>query len=112
MKRNSKKLTDTVPATTSSNSYNKYVTKYKRTKNLIKKSVEISKQCDLDMILVIHDKNTGRWREVHTSLDLTIPDLIETLKESEESGTSLKYERIFTGNIVTIDASLDGHSDL
>ena len=36
--------------------FTKYVTRYRRTKNLAKKCAERSKQCNLDIILVIHDK--------------------------------------------------------
>ena len=78
------------------NTYNKYVTKYKRTKNLVKKCKDISDQCELDIILVIRDRNSDRCREFHTSHDLTIPDLVDALKRNE-SLPLLKYERIFAG---------------
>ena len=78
------------------NPYNKYVTKYKRTKNLVKKCKDISDQCELDIILVIRDRNSDRCREFHTSHQLTLPDLVETLKRDETLPT-LKYERIFAG---------------
>ena len=79
--------------------YNIYVTKYKRTKNLVKRCLEISDQCDLDIILIDRDKNTDRCREYHTSKGLTLPHLIK-----EKS--SLKYERIFAGEEFPMD-SLD-----
>ena len=55
------------------NVYNIYVTKYKRTKNLVKRCIDISEQCDLDIILVVRDKNTDRCREYHTSQEMTLP---------------------------------------
>ena len=45
----------------------KYVTKYRRTKNLVKKCDVISKQCDMDFIIVMRDKKSGKVREVHTN---------------------------------------------
>lgn len=57
------------------NSGNKYVTRYRRTKNLVKKCSEISKQCDLDIILVMRDRKNDRIREVHTSHELNLDDL-------------------------------------
>jgi len=72
------------------NVYNIYVTKYKRTKNLVKRCIDISEQCDLDIILVVRDKNTDRCREYHTSQEMTLPYLNREKK-------NLKYERIFAG---------------
>lgn len=58
----------------------KYVTKYRRTKNLIKKCDEISKQCDMDFIIVMHDKKSVKVREVHTNQQMTLQHLINMLQ--------------------------------
>ena len=78
----SKKRTGQVPVASKpqQNTYNKYVTKYKRTKNLVKKCVEISEQCQLDIILVIKDRNSDRCREFHTSHEMTVPVLANALE--------------------------------
>ena len=100
----SKKRTSQAPVVPKSqqNTYNKYVTKYKRTKNLVKKCVEISEQCQLDIILVIKDKNSDRCREFHTSQELTVPSLVRAL-ESNESQPTLRYERIFASQSFGMD---------
>ena len=54
---------------------NKYVTRYRRTKNLVKKCSEISSQCELDIILVLFDRKANKFREVHTSRELTVSDM-------------------------------------
>ena len=78
--------------------FNKYVTKYKRTKNLVKRCVDISEQCDLDIILVIRDRNTQRCREFYTSHELTIPYLASELGSSiGNRKTLIKFERIYAG---------------
>ena len=82
--------------------YNKYVTKYKRTKNLVKKCVDISDQCNVDMILIIHDRNTKRCREYHTSLDLTATALVDKLKSNDKKLTQ-RYEKIWTGAKSNLD---------
>ena len=75
----SKKLAAVGGAERAQGQYNKYVTKYKRTKNLVKKCTDIAKQCDLDIILLIRDKNTDRCREFHTNPALTVDDFIKKL---------------------------------
>jgi len=57
---------------------------------LVKRCIDISEQCDLDIILVVRDKNTDRCREYHTSQEMTLPWLNREKK-------NLKYERIFAG---------------
>ena len=79
------------------NIYNIYVTKYKRTKNLVKRCVDISEQCDLDIILIVRDKNTDRCREYHTNHEMTLPQLQNDMK-------SLKYERLFAGTDLPMES--------
>ena len=69
---------------------------------MVKKCVEISDQCQLDIILVIKDRNSDRCREFHTSHDLTVPDLVNALEQNEQNPT-LKYERIFAGQNYGMD---------
>ena len=46
---------------------NKYVTRYRRTKNLAKRCMEISNQCELDIVLIMVDRKGNKVREVHTN---------------------------------------------
>ena len=89
----SKKLAAVGGAERAQGQYNKYVTKYKRTKNLVKKCTDIAKQCDLDIILLIRDKNTDRCREFHTNPALTVDDFIKKL-DANDGQSRHKYERI------------------
>ena len=57
-------------------------TKYRRTKNMIKKSIEVGNQCQLDIILVIFDKRQNRYREVHTNPDFTMDNFMDALGSS------------------------------
>ena len=63
----------------SSGCYNKYVTKYKRTKNLVKKCAEISKQSNIDIVLILYDQGSMRLREYHTSQEMTLPKILQTM---------------------------------
>ena len=42
---------------------------------MVKRCLDISKQCELDIILIMRDKKNDRVREVHTSHQLTLDDL-------------------------------------
>ena len=89
-------------------------TKYRRTKNLVKKSVEISNQCSLDFVIIIYDKKFKRFKEVHTSRDLTLENVNNLLKMSTDSiddsnsgainDLSLpKYKRIYARDLITLE---------
>ena len=47
-------------------------TKFKRTRNLVKKSLEVSIQCELDIVMLVYDKRYNRFREICTNPELTI----------------------------------------
>ena len=47
-------------------------TKFKRTRNLVKKSLEVSIQCELDIVMLVYDRRYNRFREICTNPDLTI----------------------------------------
>ena len=72
---------DSAAAITPKRNYksNKYVTKYRRTQNLVKKCKNISDQCNLDIILVIRDRKSDRCKEYHTSQEMTVSMLAEVL---------------------------------
>ena len=75
-------------------SSNKYVTRYRRTRNLIKRVGEISNQCDLEMILVMYDRKNNYVREVHTNRNLTLDTLNNMVTESVQGrGRPMKYKR-------------------
>ena len=78
------------------NSGNKYVTRYRRTKNLSKKCAEISKQCDLDIVLVMFDRKNNRLREVYTSKNMTLDDLNGLIQDDEKSKT-LRHQKEYVG---------------
>lgn len=75
---------------------NKYVTRYRRTKNLVKKCADISKQCDLDIVLVMFDRKNNRLREVHTNQGMTLNDLNRIILHDTNVQT-LKYKREYVG---------------
>ena len=78
---------------------NKYVTRYRRTKNLIKKCAEISSQCELDMVLLIFDRKNNRLREIHTSQDMTLKDVVNTVNSGVKDQT-FKYKKEYIGPVI------------
>jgi len=64
----------------SSNTTNLINAKYRRTKNLVKKTIEISNQCDLDFILLVYDKKFNRFREIYTNPELTLEQVDGMMK--------------------------------
>jgi len=76
-------------------------TKYRRTKNLVKKSIEIGSQCELDIVLIIFDRRFNRYKEVHTSPDLTLNNVVSALKLNGEDSPR-KYKRHFARDLVDI----------
>ena len=65
------------------------VCKYRRTKNAVRKCVEISRQCNLNMVLVIYDKNNNKIKEVHTHQNMTL-DTVEAIMKASNPP---KYQR-------------------
>ena len=74
--------------------FTKYVTRYRRTKNLVKKCAEIANQCDLEIILIMHDKKNNKVREVHTSKQMTLTHLNKLL-DNGTTNKKIKHERKF-----------------
>ena len=72
--------------------YNKYVTKYKRTKNLVKKCAEISKQSNIDIVLILYDQSSMRLREYHTSQHMNLSKILKTMT-TDNFKASFKHER-------------------
>ena len=85
--------------------YNKYVTKYKRTKNLVKKCAEISKQSNIDIVLILYDQCSMRLREYHTSEEMTLPKILKTMTTDNFKAT-FKHERFLT-RITGTDRNLE-----
>ena len=54
-------------------------TRYKRKKNMIKKSLEISSKCGLDIFIMVYNQKLNRIDEYHTSENFTISTAIEIL---------------------------------
>ena len=78
---------------------NKYVTKYRRTRNLVKKCNDIAKQFNLDIILVMRNKKNDLLREVFTNQEMTLDHLDIMLQNNEKRGT-LKYKREYAAHIL------------
>ena len=83
-------------------------TKSQRTKNLAKKSLEVSIQCELDIIVVIYDKRFNRYKEICTNPDLTVQKISEhfyqTDPEQKKSRSKRpKYKRVLAGDIVKVE---------
>ena len=68
------------PEQTNNNTTNLTNAKYRRTKNLVKKTIEISNQCDLDFILLVYDRKFNRFREIYTNPDLTLEQVDVMMK--------------------------------
>lgn len=68
------------PEQSNNNTTNLTNAKYRRTKNLVKKTIEISNQCDLDFILLVYDRKFNRFREIYTNPDLTIEQVDAMMK--------------------------------
>jgi len=47
---------------------------------LVKKTIEISNQCDLDFILLVYDKKFNRFREIYTNPELTMEQVDGMMK--------------------------------
>lgn len=76
---------------------------------MVKKSIEVSSQCQLDIILIIFDRRQNRYKEVHTSRDFTMDNLMGLLvKNNDDTATSqlkqaLNYKRQYARDVVEID---------
>lgn len=89
-------------------------TKYRRTKNLVKKSVEISNQCNLDFVIIIYDPKFNRFKEVHTNRDITFEKVHTMINGCQDpfqlNGSkqpvldlSHKYKRVYARDLVEVD---------
>ena len=54
------------------NSNNLRNTKCRRTKNLAKKSLEMSIQCDLDIMIIVYDRKFNRYKEITTNPNMDL----------------------------------------
>lgn len=105
------------PAVSNNNTTNLTNAKYRRTKNLVKKTIEISNQCDLDFILLVHDRKFNRFREIYTNPDLTLEQVDAMMKgtitanrPAGSHGHNLKskdkipkYKKEYARDIVQVD---------
>lgn len=51
-------------------------TKCKRTKNLVKKCLELSQLCELDINITMYDAKRQRIQEICTSKEITLENII------------------------------------
>ena len=76
---------------------------------MVKKSIEVSSQCQLDIILVIFDRRQNRYKEVHTNHDFTMDNLMTILAQRDADSTgcgrkkAVNYTRQYARDIVEID---------
>lgn len=71
-----------------------------RTKNLIKKSLEVSIQCDIDIIIIVYDKNKNQIKQTVTNPQVTMDSITKMIHEQEES----KYKKYKKAYIQTKEA--------
>lgn len=88
-------------------SHNLRVTKCRRTKNLVKKSLEISTQCQIDFVIIQYDKKLNKFKEIYTNPELTL-DKVNTMLSQRDKSKSCKqnapkYHRMLARKIVEID---------
>lgn len=72
----------------------------------MRKCVQIARQCDIDMMLLIYDKSNNRFKEVHTNQEMTIESVNEILKKPKAP----KYRRVYAGEIFK-EAGIDDQDD-
>lgn len=59
-------------------------TKYKRLKNLVKKSLEISVQCGLKINVLVYDPRFHKVQEVHTNQQVSLQSLFDMIRGNKD----------------------------
>jgi hypothetical protein len=78
----------------------------KRKRSLLKKLIEISHLCDLDIFLVVFDKSKQKLLEYRTEMDFSV-DIVKELLEPEIK-RNMKYDLFTNSNqIINIDSDED-----
>lgn len=64
-------------------SLNRRVTKYRRLKNLVKKSLEISVRCDLKINVLVYDPSQHKIQEAFTDGDFSLNNMVEMIEKNK-----------------------------
>lgn len=72
-------------------------TKCKRTKNIVKKCLELSQLCELEINITMYDKKRNKLQEICTSNDITLQKVVrffdkEAPASVPQNTRSLKYK--------------------
>ena len=90
---------------------------------MVKKTIEISQQCDLDFVLLVYDKKFNRFREIYTNPHLTLEHVDHMLKgalpppnraQDRVQGVRArdklpKYRKEFAHDIVKVEEDKSGN---
>ena len=85
--------------------------KCKRTKNIIKKSLEVSIQCDIDIIIIIVDKNKNQIKQTVTNPLVTMESITKMMDEKKDS-TDKKIQKTWVQTKVAKDIIKLGANDI
>ena len=91
---------------------------------MVKKTIEISNQCDLDFILLVYDKKFNRFREIYTNPELTmeqvdgmmkgriVPNRIAGVAQNFKSKDKIpKYKKEYAREIVQVEDRANNHEE-
>ena len=81
----------------------------KRKRSLLKKLIEISHLCDLDIFLVVFDKSKQKLLEYRTEIDFSV-DVVKGLLEPDIK-RNLKYD-LFTNNKQTLSTESEDEASI
>ena len=71
------------------------MTKYRRKKNFVKKGVQLSQICDLDVIIITYDRKQNKLDQFYTTPDFKIEhvnDLIE--RRVNKQNNLIRYRQV------------------
>ena len=75
-----------------------------RKKNLAKKSLEISAQCNMDIIILMYDKRYDRYQEFYTNPNLTLKEVNAKAKEAyKDPKIVFKYKKEDARDIAKVE---------
>ena len=72
---------------------------------MVKKCAEISKQSNIDIVLMVYDQCSMRLREFHTSKEMTLPKLLKIMT-TDNFKTKFKHER-YLAHLYGTDRNLE-----
>ena len=85
-------------------------TKWRRKKNFVKKSLEISYQCDVDMIMLIFDKKYDRFQQIYTSDEFTLDTYNRIYAEDKAYPYRLAKHKVANARSI-VQINVDDHHE-